>query len=264
MKKIVVCLTGVVNRSIQHTWMSIQDNLIEPLQKKYDVEIAIFNNNVEDCFVDGVLVNNKDMSVISHNYLYEYKQKEIDREIEQMKGYEIDYSPYFTGKLKQNAFRLLYIESKVAEFIETNKNVYEYVVVSNADYFYVNQFPIDSLTTINENSLGTCHHLDAGGITDGFYVGCPNTIYKLMNRIHTHELVVKDKSYGCSYEKQLQQWFLLNNITRIKLKLVFVKIRANLHIAGSHMSQWSIPIKQMKQCIEEKDNYRYLLDLLQF
>ena len=74
MKKIVVCLTGVVNRSIRYTWQSIHDNLIEPLQKDYQVEIAVFNNNVEDSLVDGVLINNQDMSIIPHDYLFEYKE----------------------------------------------------------------------------------------------------------------------------------------------------------------------------------------------
>ena len=54
MKKILVCLTGVINRSIKYTWDSIKDNIIDELRKEYHVDIALFNNNVEDCRVDEV------------------------------------------------------------------------------------------------------------------------------------------------------------------------------------------------------------------
>jgi hypothetical protein len=33
MQKIIVCLTGVVNRSIKYTWDSINDNIINELKK---------------------------------------------------------------------------------------------------------------------------------------------------------------------------------------------------------------------------------------
>ena len=51
MQKIVICITGVVNRSIKYTWDSINDNIIDQLKKEYEVDIAVFNNNVEDCKV---------------------------------------------------------------------------------------------------------------------------------------------------------------------------------------------------------------------
>ena len=38
MEKIIVCLTGVVNRSIKHTWASIKDNIIDELEKEYEVK----------------------------------------------------------------------------------------------------------------------------------------------------------------------------------------------------------------------------------
>ena len=41
--KIAVCLFGVIPRSIKYTWESINNNIIEPLKKEYNVEIYIFN-----------------------------------------------------------------------------------------------------------------------------------------------------------------------------------------------------------------------------
>ena len=72
-ERIIVCLVGVINRSIKYTWSSINDNIINELKKKYIVDIAVFNNNVEDYKVDGVILNNKDLSIIPHDYLFEHK-----------------------------------------------------------------------------------------------------------------------------------------------------------------------------------------------
>ena len=67
--------------------------------------------------MDGVIINNQDMSIIPHDYLFEYKQKDIDETTKQMDGYDKDYPPNLSGKTKQNALRHMYIESKVAKFL---------------------------------------------------------------------------------------------------------------------------------------------------
>ena len=263
MKKIVVCLTGVVNRSIRYTWQSIQDNLIEPLQKDYQIHIAVFNNNVEDSLVDGVPINNRDMSIIPHDYLFEYKQTDIDREIKQMDGYEKEYPPNLSGKLKQNAFRLMYIESKVAEFLTKNKDVYEYVIVSNADYFYLNQLDVNYLQNIKEHTIGTCHHWEYGSMcTDGFYVGFPCSIIKLMNRIFMYDQLAttyKNKSI-INYERILNQSFLYHKLQRLKLDFYFLKIRANLHLKNAAMNKDKFykMFDDFLNTNQDKDTYIYL------
>lgn len=263
MNKIVVCFTGVVNRSIRYTWQSIHDNLIEPLQKDYQVEIAVFNNNVEDSLVDGVIINNQDMSIIPQDYLFEYKQAEIDKEIEQMDGYEKNYPPNLSGKTKQNALRHMYIESKVAEFVETSKDVYEYVIVSNADYFYLNKLNLDCLQNIKEHTIGTCHHWEnADMCTDGFYVGFPCSIIKLMNRIFMYDQLAtayKNKS-RINYERILNQSILYHKLERLKLDFYFLKIRANLHLKNGtkQKDKFYTMFDDFLNANQDKDIYIYL------
>ena len=67
-ERIIVCLVGVINESIKHTWFSIYNNIIMEL-KKYIVDIALFNNNVEDTMVDGIKLNNRDLKII-HIIIY--------------------------------------------------------------------------------------------------------------------------------------------------------------------------------------------------
>jgi len=263
MKKLIVCLTGVINRSIKYTWDSIKDNIIDQLKKEYEVDIAVFNNNVEDCKVDGVKINNNDMSIIPYNFIFEYKQTFIDSEIVKIDGYDKEFPPYYSGKFKKNGFRLMYIESKVADFLEKNKDVYKYALITNADYFYVNKFNLDCLKHLNLNEIGTCHHLDAGGYTDGFYIGQLNTIYKIMNRINYYKFLITNEKYASSYEKQLKYCFIYNNnIQRFKIDILFVKIRANKNIAGSHMNLWAEPIKKLKEYLKENKSKYGIYDSL--
>ena len=67
-EKIVVCLFGVIPRSIKYTWQSIKENIIDPLETEYNVDIYLFNLNVEDTLVDGVKLNQNDIKLIPYTY----------------------------------------------------------------------------------------------------------------------------------------------------------------------------------------------------
>ena len=237
MQKIVVCITGVVNRSIKYTWDSINDNIIDQLKKEYEVHIAVFNNNVEDCKVDGVKVNNNDMSIIPYDFLFEYKQTFIDIELKKIKGDDKDFSSYDVWKnQKKNGLRQMYIECKVANFLDKNKDKYTYALVSNADYFYINKFPLECISNIRKNIIGTSHHWEACGMcTDGFYIGQLNTISKIMKRIHYYYGVIQKYNYPkcLNYERILNECINHNNISRLKIDIFFLKIRANLYLKNS-------------------------------
>ena len=101
MKKVIVCLTGVINRSIKYTWDSIKNNIIDQLKKEYEVDIAVFNNNVEDCKVDGVKINNNDMSIIHIIFIFEYKQTFIDSEIVKIDGYDKNFHHILLRDIKK-------------------------------------------------------------------------------------------------------------------------------------------------------------------
>ena len=232
MKKLIVRLTGVINRSIKYTWDSIKNNIIDQLKKEYEVDIAVFNNNVEDCKVDGVKINNNDMSIIPYNFIFEYKQTFIDSEIVKIDGYDKEFPPYFTKGYKKNGFRLMHIDSKVADFLEKNKDVYKYALITNADYLYLNKFSTKSLININEKNIITCCHWETGNMwTDGFYVGTTFSIIKIMNRINQYNSLISNvKINKLTYEHILSNYCLNENITRFKTDLIFFKFRANKKI----------------------------------
>lgn len=266
MQKIVICITGVVNRSIKYTWDSINDNIIDQLKKEYEVDIAVFNNNVEDCKVDGIQLNNNDMSIIPYDFLFEYKQSFIDAEVKKIEGEDKDFSSYVCWKnQKQNGLRLMYAESQVANFLDENKDKYTFALVSNADYFYLNKFPLECIGNIRENIIGTCHHWEAGDMyTDGFYIGQINTISKIMKRIHYYYGVIQKykNPKGLNYERILNACINHNNISRLKIDIFFLKIRANLHLKNS-APEIEKYLKMFKEFLDEnknKESYAFLIN----
>ena len=267
MQKILVCITGVVNRSIKYTWDSINDNIIDELKKEYEVDIAIFNNNVEECLVDGVKVNNNDMSIIPYDFLFEYKQTFIDLQIKKIEN-DKDFSSYDRWKnQKKNGLRLMYVESQVSKFLDKNKDKYTYALVSNADYFYLNKFPLGWRHFKNYNNIiGTSHHWEAYDMcTDGFYIGKLNTISKIMKRIHYYyEVIQKYRNpKGLNYERILNECIKFNNINRLKIDIFFLKIRANLHLKNAALEREKYN-KMFKEFLyknkDKKESYSFLIN----
>ena len=227
MKKVIVCLVGVVNRSITSTWASINNNIVDQLKKEYEVHIAVFNNNVEECRVDGELINNKGLSIIPCDHMHECEQTSVDEGIAKTSA----------GKWRwvcgsgcgQNGLRQMYMESKVSKFLAEHKDTYEYAVVSNPDYFYTNKLSLEWLEHVDQETILTCHHKDFGGITDGFCLGHPESVSKIMARIHFFQEMRIGK---LNYEKILQCSFDFNSTKRHNIGLMFAKIRADGSVYG--------------------------------
>jgi len=81
---IIFCLFGVIPRSIKKTWNSINSNIIKFLKEKgINVDIYVFNLNVENKLVDNTLLNQNDIKIIPYTYFEEEKQSDVDKIIEQ-------------------------------------------------------------------------------------------------------------------------------------------------------------------------------------
>ena len=50
-KRACVCFFGVIGRSIRFTYDSITKKLIDPLKREFDVDIYVFNLDVENSIV---------------------------------------------------------------------------------------------------------------------------------------------------------------------------------------------------------------------
>jgi hypothetical protein len=226
--KVVVCLFGVIPRSIKYTWNSINKNIVEPLKKEYDVDIYIFNLNVEDTKVDGVKLNQKDIEIIPYDYKEEEKQSLIDNDIVKICSKTECKIHKYKPETVKNALRQLYSEQRVGEFLKKNKDKYDGAVVCGPDYYILNSIKIDDFknsTQLNNHIFVTNVNKGSNnGYTNGLYFGKIDNLNKILFRysnLTSHIPTVKD------YEYILREAADNHNL-KVKISdIIFLKIRAN-------------------------------------
>jgi hypothetical protein len=229
-KHIVLCLFGVISRSIKYTYKSIKENIIDVLNNNYIVDIYVFNLNIKNNKIDGEYVNQKDVSIIPYNYYEEYQQDILDAEIEDIKKkINIKFRPDYYPEIIKNAMRQMYSEHRVGLFLEKNLKKYDIAVVCGPDYFIANKININDIeNSYINNNFYTSTVNDASGYTNGFYIGKPDILIRpLLRYKELYRYLPTDKDY----ESVLKDSIVNNNITRNITKIVFFKIRANKTIA---------------------------------
>ncbi len=80
-EKVAICFFGVISRSVKYTHANLKSMLIDIAKRCYDVDIYIFNNNIENTPIDSNIVNNNDKDLLEANFIEEEKQTSIDIKI---------------------------------------------------------------------------------------------------------------------------------------------------------------------------------------
>lgn len=235
MVSILLCYYGVISRSIRYTHESIKINILDKLKEKYDVDVYVFNFNIENNLIDGYKVNYSDINYINYNYYEEEKQEEFDKDINEK---YIDilneifyYKHHYNNENNSiNALRQLYTEYKVGCYIEKNKNKYDIVIATCSDNYYCNQFDLNHIEDCinNKNVIYISPMNDAGGYTNSFYYGNTEKIIILLKRF---DYIITNK---CFLHKDYEFYvkFIMNifNIERKFSNLYYFKIRNNKNI----------------------------------
>jgi len=225
--KICICFFGVIPRSIKYT-IETHNNLIDKLKKIYNVEVYTFNLNVEDTMVDNVKLDQNDVKLIKSDYHEEKKQSILDEELDILfkKGIckmRKDYSQ----KSIQNSLRQMYSEYRVGCFLEKNIDKYNGAVVCGPDYYLLNELEPKDYFRLDD-TVYTTRVNDAQGYTNGFYLGKLQPLIKILKRYEEIESYLPTNK---DYENVLLESFIKHNVKRQKINLLFLKIRANKHIA---------------------------------
>jgi hypothetical protein len=230
-KKILICFFGVISRSIKYTYKNHQEKLIDILKKKYDVKIYGFNNNVENILVDNIKQNNNDIKLISFDHFEEKKQSDIDNEIDYIvnsKNINCKMRPDYTKKLIQNSIRQMYSEEQVCIFIENNIDNYDCCIICGPDYFLLDNINLNHVNNCIKNDvIYTTKVNDGNGYTNGFYIGTPKLLVKILKRFSILHKLLPTKY---DYEYLLKRVFIMNNLTRLITDMKFIKIRSNKRI----------------------------------
>ena len=219
---IIICFSGVMNRSIHFTYHNIIENILEPVSLKYNYDIYVFNNNIENDIIDGVQISNNNIKCFKNiTFFEEETQTVIDNNIKKKNLKNQYLNHYKNTKTAQNCLRQLYCENKVAQFLK-NTN-YKKAIFITPDFYFFQKLNINSINFDN-NSIYISNNNDACGYTNGFYIGNTNLLIKLMERYNYFDKLIKDYEYGVKYACNI------NNIKRSVLNINFAKIRANKKI----------------------------------
>jgi hypothetical protein len=236
MTKILLCYYGVIPRSIRYTYKSIEENIINILKNKYELDIYVFNFDIEDSLIDGFKIDNNDIKYINNYYIFETeKQSEFDKVIDENYKNIINqlfyYKTYYNREYDSiNAFRQLYTEYKVGCFIENNKDNYDIVIAICSDNYLCNPILLDNIEDCinNDNIIYISPMNDAGGYTNSFYFGNKNKMITLLKR---YEFLIKNNLFlHRDYEFYVKFIMDINNIERGYANTYYFKIKNNKSI----------------------------------
>ena len=249
--KCAICLFGVIPRSIRHTWTSIHDNLVVPLKEEFDVDIFVYNLNVENVQVDGRTLDQADVKLIPFDFKNEDLQRDVDKVIDVKCKNRCQYRSDYGPVTERNAMRQLHSEKKVGEFLAAHN--YDVACVCGPDYYLTRKINIEHVKDCiaNPTILYTSQVNDAQGYTNGFYFGQPKQLNKILNRYDEFE------SSNNDYEWGVKQAFVRHGLERKATDMVFWKIRAsgNIDWQGGQKTSFLAP--------EEASRIRDLYDTLQ-
>jgi hypothetical protein len=214
-------------------------NLIDVCETRYNVDIYIFNNNIENNKIDGNKIKHTDtfdylLSVLNkRNIIFkEETQSSIDKKIKKkIKNHNIqlkmrsDYSP---GTI-ENAIRQMYIEEQVGLFLENNQNKYDSSIVCSSDLYLLNKINLNDIEdSILNNAIYTTDNNEGNGYTNSFYIGKLERMVKILKRFSIlQDLLPTNKDY----EFLLKRAFDIHGIERKITEMLFFKIRNNNSIA---------------------------------
>jgi hypothetical protein len=229
-KKAIVCLYGVIPRSIKYTINSVKENIINTLGEHFSVDIYVFNMNIENELIDDTLVDQNDIKLIPYSFFEEKNQKEFDLELNELQmKFNLTFRDSYTPKITQNALRQMYSEYRVGLFLEKNTN-YDLALSFSSDMYFANKININHcLDSCKNDKLYGCKINEGQGYSNGFFFGNINQMIKIHKRFEQIETYLP---INADYEYVLKMSFDRNNLERIITNIIVFKIRADKIIFG--------------------------------
>ncbi len=250
-KRVALCMFGVIGRSIARTWPTMVQHILRPLKNNMGFEnitLYIFNLDVGDALIDGKKINSTEHLAVMRNEPYistiiheDASQVQVDDLINQKCSShpcKLRYDDEGYPQLTRNAFRQMYAENRVADFLAQHKDEFQLAVVTGPDYYYIEPLPpAETLSAMTQNQdsdgVNASHFVyltninDGEGYTNGFYLGRPSLVAKIMSRFNEY---VNYAHIQRDYEKIVQAAVLRYGLFRQIIDMPFCKIRANGHV----------------------------------
>lgn len=259
---VVICIYGIVSRSIQYTWPLIQERLVWPLQAQgAKIRVVFFHVDVEQELVDGVHVNGTLAAKLirAHIGSSQLKQTSVDNELRQECAPAVapgcytmpqcaareacaphrQRCPPFIDPRRQrpydvdaqrNAYRQLHTERRVAAFLRTPHGLsYDVAMAVTCDLHPMTTIKWDDilLLTHQRNKVLGSDQNDRYGYTNGFLAARPSTLALVMGRLD--DLIARRlpaEQLPTDYEGLLKISMDVAGLHRRPSSFSFVKVRA--------------------------------------
>jgi hypothetical protein len=218
----VFALYGAQNRDLGCAWPMQKQNIVDVLvQMGYDVDIFVLEMG-NDTVLDGVPFKAGSRRSIADIYEFVSVQ-DVDRSLSTFcnisaacldRGYELQdckctykkelYKEIFAGTI-QFAWRQLWQESAVADFLRSSS--YDLAVAMESSIYPPTPIATTDIARIQKGLVLRTANNDAGGYTNGLYVGKPQDMASIMSRLTPMYL-----SEAHDYEHQLKRAFDQHNL----------------------------------------------------
>ena len=265
--KIKIIIYGVSSRSFGYNYQNVNNYIVNPLTKyfkKENIDIILFNNDIGDEIIDGEKTNKLNMDkLINYNYIFNYKQKEIDEEIEKKipndKQIRIDKHT----AASKNAYRQLYLENEIRNFL-LDYNDDTYCIVFSFDMFFYEELDICKLLEIikkNKLIVGgkTINLYDVKIFKNSCFFGKLKHVKKILNLFNliinktvnlnnqfvffntfekfnnNTKYIADNKFYDC-YESLLYFCISHYNLNTVADLIYYTKVRSNLKFSQQQAS----------------------------
>ena len=220
----LVCLMGVVPRSIRYTWPAFRENLVRVLEEACDhVHLYVYNLDTGDAPVDGVVLDQGDVrAVVPADVVEAQRQADVDKIVDAKCRPTCRFRSDYTDTHTRNAMRQLHTEYMVGTYVERVADQFDVVVVCTADARLARP---PNMAHVREAAAGTRAFTsqvnNADGYTNGFYVGAPRALLPVLKRYLDFESSDFDYEYG------VKRAFDMHGVEHGFTDMVFWKIRAN-------------------------------------
>lgn len=240
--RVVLLLFGVAQRSIRVTWSALKTRVLDVLrEQQMEVYIALLGMQVGDAVVDGCPTRAADDKIIPYDHYQPISQKAADAYIDEHCGppmlLKCPLLMVQVGSIefRRNGLRQLYVEAAAGRYLSRVGAKFDAAIAVVPDYFALDNISTAAVreSAVRRDVVFASNACSAGGITNGFYVGHPTAVAKVMRRGDAFFNGTLPVQRGGGYEKTLAAGFYHHNIQVKLLDWFFVKIRSNALVANS-------------------------------
>jgi hypothetical protein len=237
------------------------EHIIRPLKKDLgfdNITLYLFNLDVGDALIDGqrinstgyltMMSNEPDISTVIHEVATQAQVDELINCKCSSQSCKLRYDDEGYPQLTRNAFRQMYAENRVAAFLSHHADEFQLAVVTGPDYYYIEHLPpaetVSAMTQTHKSdnaSVYLTNMNDGEGYTNGFYLGHPSRVAKVMSRFDEYEHYAHIQR---DYEKIVQAAVLQHGLSRNIIDMPFCKIRANGHVWAGR----GFPVHKLSKC----------------